>query len=69
MTLLNQIVAVEAGVKSETTRVETDLHRLSQNETLLSGRVRTYTPRDDDGERLPPESQPVQVRTPTSWGH
>jgi hypothetical protein len=62
MTLLNQIVAVEAGVKSETTRVVTDLHRLSQNETLLSGRVRTYTPRDDEGERLPEESQPVQLR-------
>ena len=62
MTLLNQIVAVEAGVKSKTTRVVTDLHRLSQNETLLNGRIKTYRPKDDDGDQLPPESQPVQLR-------
>jgi len=62
MTLLNQIVAVETGIKSKTTRVVTDLHRLSQNETLLNGRIKTYRPKDEDGDRYPPDNQPVQLR-------
>lgn len=64
MTLLNQILAVEAGVKSKTTRLVTDLHRLAQNETLLNGRIKTYRPKDEEGEQYPPDNQPVQLRHP-----
>lgn len=62
MTLLNQVLAVRDGLKSKTARVVTDLHRLSQNETLLGGRIKTYRPKDEEGDRLPDESQPVQLR-------
>lgn len=62
MTLLNQVLAARDGLKSKTSRLVTDLHRLSQNETLLNGRVKTYRPKDEDGERYPPDSQPVQLR-------
>src|SRR4029079_4864085 len=62
MTLLNQIVAVETGIKSKTTRVVTDLHRLASNENLLNGRIKTYRPKDEDGDRYPPDNQPVQLR-------
>lgn len=62
MTLLNQVLAVRDGIKSQTTRVVTDLHRLSQNETLLNGRIKTYRPKDEDGDRYPDDSQPVQLR-------
>lgn len=30
--------------------------------SLLSGMVRDYQPRDDDGDKLPSESQPVQIK-------
>jgi hypothetical protein len=62
MTRLSQIIAVEKGVKSDTNRRFTDLHRDVQKDPLLSGISRTYKPRDDDGDPLPPESSRVQVR-------
>lgn len=61
MTKLNQIVAVEQGVKSKTDRELTDLHHRVQKAALLSGIARTYQPKDEDGESLPPESTKVQV--------
>lgn len=62
MTKLNQIIAVEKGVKSTTARRITDLHRDVQKDALLSGISRSYQPRDEDGDPLPPESTRVQVR-------
>jgi hypothetical protein len=61
MTKLSQIIAVEKGVKADATRRVTDLHRDVQKEPLLSGIARTYQPRDDEGDPLPPESAKVQV--------
>lgn len=62
MTKLNQIVAVEKGVKNSAERGLTDLHREVQKLPLLSGISRTYKPKDDDGDTLPPESTKVQVK-------
>lgn len=62
MTKLSQIIAVEKGVKSDATRRVTDLHRDVQKQPLLSGISRSYKPRDDEGDKLPPESTRVQVR-------
>ena len=62
-TQLNQIVALEKGVKS---RAQADFAAVSgqlQKAPLLSGISRTYKPKDDEGERLPAESTRVQVRT------
>ena len=61
MTKLNQIIAVEKGVKSETNRKVTDLHRDVQKPQLLSGLTRTYAPRADDGDAYPGESTEVQL--------
>jgi hypothetical protein len=61
MTKLSQIIAVEKGVKTDATRRVTDLHRDVQKEPLLSGITRTYQPRDDEGDKLPPESTKVQI--------
>jgi len=58
---LNQIIAVSKGVKSQTLRTLTDGHRDVQKPALLSGLSRTYQPKDDEGERLPPESTKVQL--------
>lgn len=61
-TKLSQIIAVEKGVKSDATRRVTDLHRDVQKAPLISGISRSYHPRDDEGDRLPPESTRVQVK-------
>lgn len=63
MAKLNQIIAVEKGVKSRTQRELTDVYHVLQKPALLSGISRVYRPKDDDGETLPPESTKVQVRS------
>ena len=40
----------------------TDAHRQLQKTAALTGIARTYQPKDDDGEQLPPESTRVQVQ-------
>lgn len=63
MTKLNQIIAVEKGVKTAAFQKLTDVYQTLQKNALLSGISRTYRPRDEEGEQLPPESTKVQVRT------
>jgi hypothetical protein len=62
-TQLNQIVALEKGVKSRAHADFTAAHQQLQKASLLSGISRTYKPKDEEGEQLPPESTRVQVRT------
>lgn len=62
MPRLSQIVAIEKGVKSETTSEVTLLHRKSQVVELLNGITRTYEKVDDAGDDLPGEESRVQVR-------
>lgn len=40
----------------------TDLHRRTTNATIMTGRIRTYTPKAEDAQIPPSESQPVQLR-------
>lgn len=61
MTTLSQIVAVEKGIKSATTRRVTDVYHALKKAPLFSGLSRTYQPRDDEGEQLPPERTRVQL--------
>ncbi len=65
MTKLNQIIAVEKGVKNEAFATITNAHQLVQKTGPLSGISRVYQPKDEDGDALPPESTPVQLRTAT----
>ncbi len=62
MAKLNQIIAVEKGVKSRSFQELTEAHHLLQKPTLLSGISRTYRPKDEEGGQLPPESTRVQVK-------
>jgi hypothetical protein len=62
MAKLNQIIAVEKSVKSGSLRELTDAHHGFQKAALLGGISRTYQPKDEDGEVLPPESTRVQVK-------
>ncbi|GAA3208931.1 hypothetical protein [Actinocorallia longicatena] len=62
MAKLNQIIAVEKGVKGRTQRAVTDAYHKLQKAALLSGISRTYRPKDEEGETLPAESTRVQVK-------
>lgn len=62
MAKLNQIIAIEKGIKSRTQRDLTDAHHALQKQALLAGITRTYTPDDEMGEKFPSETTRVQVR-------
>ncbi|MEV3855632.1 hypothetical protein AB0J38_15045 [Streptomyces sp. NPDC050095] len=61
-TKLNQIIAVEKGVKAKAHQDLTAAHHGLQKPALLAGIARTYQPKDEEGEQLPPESTRVQMR-------
>jgi len=62
MARLNQIIAVEKGVKSRSFQELTEAHHALQKPALLAGITRTYQPKDEEGEQLPPEATKVQVK-------
>lgn len=59
---LCQIVAVEKSAKSKTETTLTAQYHLIQKDVLLQGLVRTYSPKDSEGELLPGEKKEVQVK-------
>ena len=61
MAKLNQIVAIEKGVKNTINREVTDMYHQLQKAALMTGISRTYTPKDDEGDKLPAEYTKVQV--------
>lgn len=62
MARLNQIIAIEKGIKSGSFQELSEAHHQLQKPTLLSGISRNYRPKDEEGEQFPPESTKVQVR-------
>lgn len=60
---LNQVIAVEAGLKSRVESAITALYHTAQKAELFFGLARTYRPVKEDGERLPPERKMVQKRS------
>lgn len=64
MTKLNQIIAIERGLKNQTTKVETNLYHSLEKKALFAGLSRVYTPKnEEDGDQLPPESVSVQIKS------
>jgi len=59
---LNQIIAITQGKKTQAHKTITDAYQLLQKGGLLDGLSRTYKPRDDEGEPLPPEKKMVQLK-------
>ena len=62
---LNQIIAIEKGVKSNSFQELTEAHHLLQKPSLLAGISRTYQPKDEEGEQFPPEFTRVQASAET----
>lgn len=60
---LNQIIAVEKNIKSRALQDLTEAHHSLQKTALLAGISRTYRPKDEEGEQLPPESTKVQLKS------
>ena len=52
MPKLNQIIAVEKGVKARTQRTVTDTYHACQKPALFNGFDKTYQPKDEEGEVL-----------------
>ena len=51
MARLNQIIAVEKGIKSRSFQELTEAHQALQKPALLAGISRTYRPKDEEGEQ------------------
>jgi hypothetical protein len=62
MSKLNQVIAIEKGVKSRAQAVIDEIYKVIQKPALFEGVVREYRPKDDDGDRLPGEKKVVQYR-------
>lgn len=60
MTQLNQIVAVEKGLKARTMAAVNEIDNALTRYALFSGLTRVYTPKTEDGEQLPREHTLVQ---------
>lgn len=59
---LNQVIAVEKGVKQRTYTRITELHKQAQKPEMYYGFTKKYTPKDEKGETFPDEFQKVQLR-------
>jgi hypothetical protein len=62
MPRLNQIIAVEKSIKTRSHTELTEAHHALQKPALLSGISRSYRPKDEEGEQLPPEATRVQAK-------
>jgi|SRR5580692_1368501 hypothetical protein len=62
MPKLNQIIAVEKGIKNESNVAITAAYHEIQKTEPFSGISRTYSPLDEEGEKFPPEHKKVQKR-------
>lgn len=62
MTKLNQMIAVQQGVKSRTQAVIDSVYHQLQKTPLFDGLTKTYQPRDDEDVRFPDEGIKVQLK-------
>jgi hypothetical protein len=56
---LNQILAIEKGIRTRSYATITELHKSSSTPTPMNGHTRTYVPTAEDETELPPEKKNV----------
>jgi hypothetical protein len=61
MAKLNQIIAVEKGIKSKAVSEVSELYKIAQKPALFNGFSKTYQANDEEGEKLPAEQLRVQI--------
>lgn len=59
---LNQVVAIERDIKKAAYASLSKDHALMQKSALVNGETALYTPRDAEGEQLPPAIKLVQIK-------
>jgi hypothetical protein len=59
---LNQVIAIEKGIKSRVYGEITEMNKAAQKPALFSGFVKTYRKNNEDGEEYSSEQQKVQMR-------
>lgn len=64
MAKINQIIAIEKGIKSASYAAVSEVHKVIQKPELFNGMRRVYSPLDDQGEHLPEEGKRVQYLVP-----
>lgn len=62
MTKLNQVIAIEKGVKARAHSLISELFKTIQKPVLFDGATRVYRKKDEDGEDLPAERKVIQFR-------
>ena len=62
MSHLSQIVSIEKDVKEKAASSRAKAEGMFGKVGLYTGLSRSYTPKDEDGEQLPPEATSVQVK-------
>jgi hypothetical protein len=60
---LNQVLAVEKGIKQRTYAQITELDKIGMQPALFNGFGKTYEPKNDSDTRQPPQSQKVAYRS------
>lgn len=64
MTLLNQIIAVEKGIKNNSRDVLSTAYKVAQKPELFNGFEKVYRKKNEESEDLPPERKPIQTNVP-----
>jgi hypothetical protein len=59
---LCQVVALVKGKKSEDEKAKTKAYHMFQKPDRFAGNVKTYEPKDEDGERYPGDEKRLQLR-------
>ena len=57
----NQVIAIVKGKKSQAERTKIKTYQILERSDLFSGIDRTYRPKNEDGDRKPPEKKIVQM--------
>lgn len=56
----HELIAVEADLKKQTKKEQTEIYHLFQKRDLFSGHEKIYRPFDEEGEQLPNKSKKVE---------
>jgi len=59
MKQLNQVIAMEKGIKSRAYAKVTEIHKISTKSDLFNGFTKTYKKKDEEGEDYPQEKKKV----------
>jgi hypothetical protein len=62
MAKVNQIIALEKGIKSQTHSELSELYKIVQKQDLFNGFNKKYSPKDEEGDTKPPQSKRVQFQ-------